>query len=349
MIRIWQRQGESFLQTESLDENPEWVWIDVLLEDEGEIRGLADRFGWSELAIEDAVSDTHYPRVDFLGDYIFVVLHGLDEEEGRLVTSELDAFLGKDYVVTIHRKESPSVEWLADAATSNPAYASGGPDLLLARLAETIGRRYMPLLDLIDDQIEDLESAAIEGRSDVLGDVQALRRDIIVLRRVAGPQREVLLSLGRPMTDVVDAQAQLRFDSVYDHFYRFVEDLDTARSLLASILDTYRSTVAERTNEVMKVLTVYTAILLPLALITGIYGMNFVHMPELGWRWGYFAVLSLMAAIAIGQWIYFARRGFVGGFRPSVRRLGVGLASLTRIPVGAILAQSKKNRSDPTA
>jgi magnesium transporter len=335
MIRIWQHRDDSFDSVADLDAPADWAWVDVLLEDEREVRDLAGRFGWSELAVEDAVADVHYPRVDYLDDYLFVVLHGLDEEEGRIITSELDAFLGRDYVVTIHRRESPSVEWLADAAAANPVYSAGGPDLFLARLAETIGRRYMPLLDSIDDRIEELESAAIEGRPDVLGDVQALRRDIIVLRRVAGPQREVLLSLGRPMSPVVSKEAQLRFDSVYDHSFRFVEDLDTARSLLASVLDTYRSTVAERTNDVMKVLTVYTALLLPLALLAGIYGMNFRLMPELAWHWGYFGVLGLMAAIAVGQWIYFVRRGFIGESRPIKRRLGIGLAHLARLPVNA--------------
>ncbi|MFZ0491995.1 MAG: magnesium/cobalt transporter CorA [Acidimicrobiia bacterium] len=335
MIRIWHHQDGSLHQADRLDDLPaDWTWVDVHLEDEREVKDLALRFGWSDLAVEDAVVDVHYPRVDFLDGYLFVVLHGLDEDEGRIETSELDAFLGPDYLVTVHRRPSPSIDWLADAMEANAAYAIGAPDLFLAVLAETIGRRYLPLLDSVDDRIEELESAAIEGRPGVLGDVQALRRDIIVLRRVAGPQREVLLSLGRPVTPVVSKDAQLRFDSAYDHAYRFVEDLDTARSLLASVLDTYRSTVAERTNEAMKVLTVYTAILLPLTLIAGIYGMNFLRMPELHWRWGYFGVLALMMVIAVGQWIYFVRRGFIGKERPLKRRLGTGLASLARLPIG---------------
>lgn len=334
MIRIWHHNDGSLQRADRLDIPADWTWIDVLLDDEQEVRDLASRFGWSDLAVEDAVVDVHYPRVDFLDGYLFVVLHGLDEDEGRIETSELDAFLGPDYLVTVHRRPSPSIEFLAGVVEENSGYAVGGPDLFLARLAETIGRRYLPLLDSVDDRIEDLETAAMEGRPGVLGDVQALRRDIIVLRRVAGPQREVLLGLGRPVTPVVSSDAQLRFDSAYDHSYRFVEDLDTARSLLASVLDTYRSTVAERTNEVMKVLTVYTAILLPLTLLAGIYGMNFVRMPELKWHWGYFAVLGLMMLIAIGQWIYFVRRGFIGKERPLRRHLGTGLSAIARLPIG---------------
>lgn len=335
MIRIWHHENGSMQVADRLDDTgQDWTWVDVLLDSEEEVRDLAQRFGWSDLAVEDAVTDVHYPRVDFLDGYLFVVLHGLDEDEGRVVTSELDAFLGPDYLVTVHRRPSPSIEWFADIIQENPGYAVGGADLFLARLTETIGRRYLPLLGTVDDRIEDLESQAIEGQPSVLADVQALRRDIIVLRRVAGPQREVLLSLGRPATPVVSTDAQLRFDSAYDHAYRFVEDLDTARSLLASVLDTYRSTVAERANEVMKVLTVYTAILLPLTLLAGIYGMNFIRMPELHWQWGYFGVLSLMLVIALGQWLYFVRRGFIGKTRPLRRRLGTGLASLARLPIG---------------
>ena len=130
-------------------------------------------------------------------------------------------------------------------------------------------------------------------------------------------------------------RARRRFRGIYDHHYRLVESLDASRGLLASILDTYRSAVAERMNEVMKVLTVYTAILLPLSLMAGLYGMNFANIPELQWRWGYFALLGIMGALAIGQWIYFSRRGFIGG--PSLRKMtgvvGKGLALVTLAPV----------------
>lgn len=346
MIRTWHRRAGEFAPVggSAPESTPDWEWIDVLLDDTDEVRNLAQRFGWSELSVEDAISDTHYPRVDLLGDHAFVVLHGFDEEDGRVVTSEIDAFLGAGYLVTIHRSPSPSIEWLADVCTSDPAYTQDGPDVLLATVAETIGRRYMPLLDAIDDRIATLETAAIAGESAVPGEVQALRRDIIVLRRTTGPQREVLLTLSRPTSSLVGHTAQLRFDSVYDHFYRLVEDLDSARSLLASVLDTYRSSIAERANEIMKVLTVYAAIILPLSLLAGIYGMNFLNMPELSWKWGYFGLLGLMALLAIGQWVYFARRGFIGP--PPTRTLGKGLASLSRLPISSTRVNSERKRGD---
>jgi magnesium transporter len=182
----------------------------------------------------------------------------------------------------------------------------------------------------------------VSGDPGVVGLVQALRRDSIVLRRALAPQRDMVRSLAHEGMPGIDERARRRLDSVYDDCFRVVESLDMARALLASVLETYRSTVAERTNEVMKVLTVFAAIILPLSLVAGIYGMNFTNMPELDWPPAYFVVLAAMLAFAIGLWFYFSKRGFIGGPRlPRVDRVvGRGLADLfhlTTTPVRGIV------------
>ena len=316
-------------------EEPGWIWVDADSATEEELTMLFEEFGFDQLAWEDVLEPTHFPKVDDYGEYLFVILHGATAADQRLATGELDAFLGRDYLVTIHSEPSLSIDFAIEQASRVPALASGGADSLLARIAEWQSRRYLPIIDELDERIESLEAEAMEGLPSVIGDVQALRRDVAVLRRVIGPQREVLMNLSGDYSPLLDTPSRQRFNSVYDHHYRMVESLDASRNMLAAVLDTYRSTVAERMNEVMKVLTVYAAILLPLSLLAGVYGMNFEEIPELGWRWGYFALLAVMAAIAIGQWIYFSRRGFIGG--PSLRRLpslvGRGLTSVALLPV----------------
>ena len=316
-----------------------WLWIDMRDEDTEAIEDVAARFSLNPFAVEDATADTHYPKVDDFDDHVFVVLHGLATRGDRLATIELDAFIGKDYLITIHRGEAPSIEW---AQREDEVFAPS-PDLMLARIAETSVRRFLPLIEAIDDELDGLEERAVAGDGSVVPEIQALRRDAVRVRRTIGPQREVFADLSRPFSHLVGDRAQLRFASVYDHHIRLAESLDSGRALLQATLDTYRSTVAERMNEVMKVLTVYAAILLPLSLLAGIYGMNFTNIPELEWRYGYFGLLALMATVAIGQWLYFARRGFVGGVRFArvPRVVGRGLVRLAHLPVEAVVTIAK--------
>ena len=158
----------------------------------------------------------------------------------------------------------------------------------------------------------------------VVSEVLALRRDAVTLRRVLAPQRDAAAEISRADHRVITDRARRRFADVVDTAATAADSLDSARLMLGSILETYRGAVAERTNEATQTLTVFAAILLPLSLITGVYGMNFDRMPELAWRWGYYGVLGAMAVLAVGLWLYFARRGFVGS--PRLRRVPVALA-----------------------
>jgi hypothetical protein len=209
---------------------------------------------------------------------------------------------------------------------------------MLGRLVEFAAREFVPLVEECDVAFDALADRALQGDPAVLGDTQALRRDAATLRSVLGPQREMALSLAGAPSPLLDEDARRRLRDAYDRHHRLVEELDAARMMLATVADTYRAAVAERTNDVMKVLTVFSATLLPLSLIAGIYGMNFENMPELDERWAYPAALGLMATIAVGLWVYFVRRGFVGGVRvPKVsRRVGRGLVGAARAPVRTV-------------
>lgn len=331
-----------------------WIWIDVSQPEAAEVGRLVRLLGLSARTHEDILDDTEYPKLDAFDDYLFLVFHSLGTATDRLHTEEIDMVIGERFLATFHRSVIPAVEWMQDQLEELPAEYTETPSRMAALLAEASSRRYLPLLDALDLRIEDLEEPAALADPVVLGDIQSLRRDAVVLRRTTAPQRDVFARLATSRFDLVDPVAQGRFAAVYDDQRRIVESLESARLLLASVLDTYRSAVAENMNQVMKVLTVFSAILLPLSLMAGIYGMNFVNIPELDWQVGYFVLLGIMATTAVGLWLYFARRGFIGSPRLDKlpRTVGRGLGSLVHLTtsplriVGYIIQEAVEDDPD---
>jgi len=308
-----------------------WVWVDAVAPDAAEVAFLAQQFELEELDVDDVLQATEYPNLEHRAGYLFVIAHTPAVDTMRLRTVEVDAFLGADFLVTLRSEDSPGFEAM-ELLTSEQLVM--GPDDFLSVLFDMFMRRMRVLVDSLDGEVDRLESLAIGGDPIVVEQIQVLRRDVVRMRRVLLPQRDVLRNIARSSGGFIRSdQAARTFDSSFDDCLRALEELDSARSLLASGLETYRATVGERTNEVMKVLTVFSAIVLPLGLMAGIYGMNFANMPELDWEYGYFFLLGLMAITGIGLWLYFARRGFIG--RPRVPRLdravGKGLASFVHL------------------
>lgn len=319
-----------------------WIWLDVTTPTAEDLREIGGVFGFDPVALQDVIDSVLFPKVDEYDDYLFAVLHALGAQAERLSTSELDLFLGNRYLVTFHAEPLLGLEWIVEHVAPTPETVEEGPAVLMARIAEASTRRYLLLIDALDDRIELLEDRSITADPTVIPEVQVLRRDVIVLRRVVGPQRDVLRDLAGVSSPFIDQRGRRAFSDAYDDHFRLVESLDAARGLLGIVLESYRSAVAERTNEVMKVLTVFSAVLLPLSLIAGLWGMNVANLPGSSWRWGFVVLLGFMAMLALGLWIYFARRGFVGG--PKLHRLpkavGLGLVQITTVPfraVGALL------------
>jgi magnesium transporter len=319
--------------------HPGWDWLVVTEPDPGLVRSLAERYGWDRLAVEDVLEDAPLPKFADYENHLFVVLHGLGPPTERLTSVELNAFLSQRLLVTIAHHPIPVLEEVVASALEIPGAAEGGPDRMLARVSAALVGPYLPLIDALDHRIGDLEDRALSGDPSVIVEVQALRRDVTRLRRFAAPQREVVLALAREeASTLVTRRARLRFDDVYEQLYRTVESLDGSRLMLGSILETYRSAVAEDMNGVMKVLTAFSAILLPLSLLAGIWGMNFAHMPELDRPWGYAAALGTMGLVGAGLWLYFSRRGFIGGprLRDLPKAVGLGLLQLVALPIRGI-------------
>ena len=318
-----------------------WVWVDVVGADEAEVEEICRSFNFDMLSVEDVVSATKYPKVDYFGDHTFVVLHGIAPDSTRFRTVEYDVFVGPNYLVMFLQEELPGFEWIRQTLTHPGHLAWIGPDRLFALLAEAGASRFNVLADAVAERVEELDHRALVGDPGVIAEIQALRRDVLVLRQLLAPQRATIRRLARDEFPAIGDRAQMRLTGVQDQYDRATESLATSGDLLAAVLETYRATVAERANEVMKVLTVFAAIVLPLSLITGLYGMNFARIPELDWRWGYFGVLGIMTTVAVSLWVHFAKRGFIGGPKlgriPKALGLGIaGLVHLTTQPVGAV-------------
>ena len=311
-----------------------WLWLDVTAFDAAEVREVGRAFGFDVLAVDDVLAWSKHPKVEDHAGYTFVIGHGLSiTAVDRLRTVEYDVFVGEDFLVTMHRDDLPGFDWGRDHATTEGALAESAPDLLWARIAEAGSVRFLPLVDGLDERIDALEDEAIIAAPHVPAEIQALRRDVQTLRQAVVAQRDAYAILARGDLPGISDRGARRLGHIFDDFNRMADLLDGGRALLAGVLETYRSTVAERANEVMKVLTVFSAIILPLSLVAGIYGMNFANMPELRTEAGYFVVLGIMAVVAIGLWVYFARRGFIGGpkLHKVPKAVGRGLVDLVKL------------------
>ena len=287
--------GECAFDIEPTHELPEsdWVWIDIIAgpDDTDEITDLAEQLGLDALAVRDAVEDIDLPKVDDFGSFLLVVLHALDDE--RIETYELDCFLSERRLVTIHDQRSASVDALWDGVLGRPELASGGPDQALARLADVATRRLVCVLDVFDDRNEELIGLALQADADFLLEITAVRADLAALRRAVHPQREALDILRHSTSPLVSDAGHRRFSDVFDTASRASQGVDGARAALAETLDAYRGAEARQATEVTKVLTVYAAIMLPLSLVAGFFGMNFVDLPLLASPTGWIIVTGI--------------------------------------------------------
>ncbi len=292
------------------DEKHDLVWIDFETSSPDETALLSSYFNFHPLSIEDCVAETLLPKVDDFGEYIFLVLHGSQAAGGsRFETTELNFFLGANYLVTYHDTPSRSIQEARDRCLKNIPSAARGADFLLHEILDRMVDHYFPVLGQFEKTIEHIEADIFtHPRKETLNEIITLKKEVMSLRRIITPQQEILNRLSRDNFAVIRSQATLYYRDVYDHLVQIANLSDSYRDSLSNTLDAYLSIVSNRLNEVMKVLTIFTATLMPLTLITGIYGMNFEYMPELRSRYGYFGVLGAMAVIAVGLVIYFRKR-----------------------------------------
>lgn len=315
-----------------------WVWVDVIGEEPDTVRRIGHDFGIDPVAVEESFAATNLPLVEEHLDDIFVVLHGFSTGGQRLSTPEIDVFVGANYLITVHDGPRGSLELLKERLSEEGGLPVTSPATLLGFMALVGGRRYAPLILELERQADALEEMAIQGDPQTVVEVHALRRDVIYLRRALGPQYEVYEDLSESTHHAIDDHARQMFVRVALQHHRSLEALEAGRALLGSVLETYRGAVAEQTNEIMRVLTVFSAILLPLTLITGLWGMNFIEIPGADLRWGFWGLVAMMAILVLGLWVYFTRRGFIGAprLRELPKAVGLGLFNLSTAPIRVV-------------
>lgn len=297
------------------------VWIDLQgekgehLEEAKNV--LAGVFGFHPLTIEDCIEIRNQPKVEAFPDYLFFIVHGIKPGEtgpANFATKELDGYLGPNFVVTFHVERFLSIKNVKQKLRSSTFVAERGAAYVLHAILDELIDHYMPIVDEFDRSINDFEDRVfVMGRSSdvVLGEIMDLRRSVARLRRISARQREVLYRLSHGEFPQIPAQVLPFYRDVHDHLVRITDVSESYRDLVSSLFDIHFSVTANKTNEVMKTLAVVSAIILPLSLIAGIYGMNFEHMPELKSPRGYYVTLGFMAILTGVLLWYFWRRGWI--------------------------------------
>ena len=275
-------------------------WVDVTDPTECEVREIGEIFDFHPLALEDTLLADIRPKIDQYDDYFFIAFYGMTSENGEATAHSVDIFLSKRYMVTFHDSQLPVVEETARRwKVAVPKEKHLGCGFLLYSLLDALVDGYFPVIDDIVDRAEDLEENILAGGQPALqAQILRLRRDLLMIRRVVGPERDVMNVLLRRDPPILSAKETIYFQDIYDHLLRIMDTIDISRDILSSVLDANLSMVSYNLNVVVKRLTSSSIILMSITLVAGIYGMNFEFMPELAWRLGYPFALGLMALIA---------------------------------------------------
>ncbi len=268
-------------------------------------------FGLHPLILEDILNTEQRPKSEDHGDYLYIVLKLFHEDAGGgLIPEQVSIVLGPNWLISLQEKEGKLLDPVRERLRNEKGrLRKAGADYLAHALLDAIVDSYFVILDKFGEKIETLEEALIGRPSpETLRAIQALKREMILLRKSVWPLREMIGSLGRSDSPLIREPSVIYFRDVYDHAVQVIDTIETYRDMLSGMLDIYLSSISNRMNEIMKVLTIIATVFMPLTFLAGVYGMNFKYMPELEWRWGYFALWGVMIVIAVFMLIYFRRK-----------------------------------------
>ena len=298
------------------------TWVRVTDPRPGEFDRVADAFGIHQLVVEDVRGDVRAKTEEF-GEYTFTLVKDAELRKGDQTFDEevraepVGVVFGGDWVVTLSPTEAEAVERVWDAVgRGDERLLERGPDFTAARIADVLVDEYFDVLDGIETQIETIEESVTDSTDiETLEAINAVRRDLLAFRKIAWPAREATNVLSRGDSRHVRPETEKYWRDVYDHLIQVVDLIETYRDLARGARDIYLNTVSQSTNEVMKVLTVIATVFLPLTFVVGVYGMNFsgspYNMPELGWTFGYPAVMLGMLGVAAVMLLHFRRQGYL--------------------------------------
>lgn len=290
------------------------LWVSLENPDEAEAtKILRETFHFHPLVIEDTQSVGYQaPKIDDFGSYLFIIAHALQPGEGFVDTQELDAFLGKTYLVTSHLgKPLNCIDAVWKKLDRDERLVQHGADFLLHAILDVLVDEYLPFLDRMDDQIELLQDQVLERpKPPILEQMLELKHQTMSLRRIVSPQREVMNRLSRDDFPQIDRQSRIYYRDIYDHLVRIQDFSESVRDLISDSLDIYLSATSNKLNEIMKALTIVSTIFLPLSFVAGVYGMNFHYFPEITWKYGYAMAWAIFILIPAVMLTYFKKKGW---------------------------------------
>ncbi|WP_334110196.1 magnesium/cobalt transporter CorA [Thermodesulfitimonas autotrophica] len=291
--------------------NGEFFWLDMENPSPEEVALLQENLRFHPLTVEDCLHGQQRAKLDTYPDYLFLILYAAipAPEEKTYRRVQFDLFIGRHYVVTFHHEPLPALNGIRQLYRETPELIRKGTGFLLYQLLHHLVEDYFPILDTIEEELEAVEHRVfLQPDQRWLQSAFRLRRQITRLRRNIAPQRDALAMLLQHIPRFLRDEDHIYLLDVYDRILRLLEVIENLHDLIVNTLDAYLSAVSNRMNEIMKLLTIITTIMMPLSVIAGIYGMNFRYMPELNWPWAYPAVLGIMALIAAGMLYYFRRK-----------------------------------------
>ncbi|MDN5338806.1 MAG: magnesium transporter [Thermotogaceae bacterium] len=292
---------------------PTVTWINVVgLHRVDIVEKIGQHYDLHPLVLEDILNVHQRPKVEYFENYIFVVLKMLtyNEESHYIESEQVSIILGKNFIFTFQERKGDVFEPVRDRIRNNKGIIKkNGADYLLYALIDIIVDNYFVILEKLGDGVEDLEDKVILDPSpEIVQVIHRLKRNLIELRKTIWPLREILNTLHKENSPLMEEKTSIYLRDVYDHTIHIIDTVETLRDMASGLLDVYLSSLSNRMNEIMKVLTIISTIFIPLTFIAGIYGMNFKYMPELEWKFGYPLVLLVMLSIGIGMRIYFKKK-----------------------------------------
>jgi magnesium transporter len=293
------------------------TWINVIGLHQVEIlEKLNACFGLHPLVLEDILNTDQRPKMEDFGEYLYIVLKTLflNGDRGEEVGNEqVSLVLGSNFVLSFQEGEGALFNPIRDRLRNGKGrIRKMGADYLVHAIVDTIVDQYFVVLEKLGERIEFLEEElVIRPTPGTLGEMHKLKREMIFLRKAVWPLREVIAGLERAESPLIKESTVIYLRDIYDHTIQVIDNIETFRDMLSGMLDIYLSSISNRMNEVMKVLTIIATLFIPLTFIVGLYGMNFKYMPELEWRWGYPLVLLLMLVLSVFMLFYFRRKKWI--------------------------------------
>lgn len=293
------------------NENIKWVNVEGI-HDISIIEKIGKEFNLNYLMLEDILNTGQRPKLDDYDDYLFAVLKMLyyDEKRNEIIIEQVSFVLVSNYVFSFQEFEGDVFEAVRERIKAGKGNIRKlGPDYLLYALIDAIVDSYFFILEKVGDNTEDIEEELmLEPRREVLQNIYKVKREMIFLRNSIWPLREVVGSLSRCESSLIKENTGMYLRDVYDHTIQIIDTIESYRDIASGMLDTYLSSISNKTNDVMKVLTIFSTIFIPLTFIAGIYGMNFQYMPELSWKWSYLVFWIITIIVMLSMLSYFRRK-----------------------------------------